>query len=45
MNINFFLMNSSHTAPGHSAEDAVTLVVDNVLLARDANLQYRTGIC
>ena len=30
---------------GHSAEDAVTLVVNNVLLARDANLcsKYSTS--
>ena len=31
---------------GHSAEDVVTLVVNSVLLARDANLcTCRTGIC
>ena len=38
MGINFFLLSSLHTTRGHSAEDAVTLVVNNVLLARDANL-------
>ena len=38
MNINFFLLNSLHTARVTLAEDTVTLVVNNVLLARDANL-------